>query len=501
MKGRRHIEAPSGTTTFPGYADVTEIATGTFATVYRATELGTGRRVALKVLRVADPSPHVAELFDKELGALALLSNHPHVTTLYRTFISPEGHRVLVLELCRGSLAQRVSQTGPMAPVQVVQVGVKIAGALGTAHRSGLLHRDMKPENILVSQFGEPVLGDFGVAALQAAAQAAEGILGFTTLHAPPEALEGLPLGPAADVYGLASSMYQLSLGHGPFAAYEGEAPASVILRILRDPAPRPPVAAVPIDLADLFERALAKDPGQRPQTADAFADELRQIEIGAGWPPTPYVVWGASHDGADEPEWMRPATIPLPSVPAPASGAPGRAPVPAVPAVPAVAAVPVEPWRPRAYAKAPSARSSHGPAPAGAPLPGPPLGGPPLGGPPLGGPTPGGRAVVAPAASGRNVLAPVACRPVVAAAGFTLSPPGATGQPARAPEHEWPAGSEWVSPAPASAPYRPRSGPGAPADRKAPRTAGSHRVALIALAGSAMFLLSGASVTVLLLR
>ena len=91
---------------------MTEIATGTFATVYRATELGTGRRVALKVLRVADPSPHLAELFDKELGALALLSNHPHVTTLYRTFISPEGHRVLVLELCRGSLAQRVARAG-----------------------------------------------------------------------------------------------------------------------------------------------------------------------------------------------------------------------------------------------------------------------------------------------------------------------------------------------------------------------------------------------------
>jgi serine/threonine protein kinase len=135
VKGRKSPAAASaagsGSVSLPGYADVAEIATGTFATVYRATELGTGRQVALKVLRVADSSPHLAEVFDKELGALALLSNHPNVTTLYRTFFSPDGRPVLVLELCRGSLAQRVRQTGPMAPADVIQVGVKIAGALG----------------------------------------------------------------------------------------------------------------------------------------------------------------------------------------------------------------------------------------------------------------------------------------------------------------------------------------------------------------------------------
>jgi serine/threonine protein kinase len=153
----------------------------------------------------------------------------------------------------------------------------------------------MKPQNILVSQFGEPVLADFGVAALQAAAQSTEGVFGFTTLHAPPEALEGQPLHPAADIYGLASSMYQLLLGHGPFAAYEGEAPASVILRILRDPVPRPPLAAAPIALADLMENALAKDPDKRPQSAGAFAESLRAIEALAGWPQTAYVVWASA--------------------------------------------------------------------------------------------------------------------------------------------------------------------------------------------------------------
>jgi hypothetical protein len=157
------------------------------------------------------------------------------------------------------------------------------------------LHRDMKPQNILVSQFDEPVLADFGVATLQAQAQSTEGVFGFTTLHAPPEALEGLPLSPSTDIYGLASSMYQLLVGRGPFSSYEGEAPASVILRILRDPAPRAPANDVPVALGDLIENALAKDPAKRPQTAGNFAESLREIEAVAGWAQTPYVVWGTS--------------------------------------------------------------------------------------------------------------------------------------------------------------------------------------------------------------
>ena len=109
--------------------------------------------------------------------------------------------------------------------------------------------------------------------------------------------------------------MYQLLLGHGPFAAYEGEAPASVILRILRDPAPRPPLASAPIALADIMENALAKDPDKRPQSAGAFAESLRAIEALAGWPQTPYVVWASATppgwDGADQ---GRPADVPGPA-------------------------------------------------------------------------------------------------------------------------------------------------------------------------------------------
>src|SRR5262249_11684740 len=149
-----------------------------------------------------------------------------------------------------------------------------------------------KPQNILVTQFGEPALTDFGVAALEASAQATAGVFGFTTVHAAPEILEGNQLSPATDVYGLASTMYQLLTGTGPFAAYEEEAPASLILRILRDPVRPIRAADVPLDLSDLLEAALAKDPKDRPGSALEFADALIAVEAASGWTPTVYLAW-----------------------------------------------------------------------------------------------------------------------------------------------------------------------------------------------------------------
>jgi len=302
---RRHLMAY---TSFPGYGNAVAIASGAFATVYRAVELGTSRPVALKVLRMTDVARSEPEHIQEQLEQLVLLSKHPNVTTIYRTFFTDEGLPVLVMELYRESLARHLDRTGPLPPALVVPMAIKVAGALETAHRAGLVHGGVKPENILVSQLGEPVLGDFGLATLQAAAQSAEHLAGDTTLHAAPEAFEDQALSPSADIYGLASSMYQLLLGRGPFVTYSGEAPASVILRLMRDPAPRPPLGAMPIALADLLESALAKDPTGRPQSAAAFAESLRAVEAAAGWPKTPFVVLGARELAATRPVLVAPA-------------------------------------------------------------------------------------------------------------------------------------------------------------------------------------------------
>jgi hypothetical protein len=442
---RRERAAAVSAEVVPGYANLTEIGGGAFATVYRATESETGRNVALKVLKLETIQPHLVETFGQEIQALGKVSDHPNIVTLYRPVSTPDGRPALVLELCRESLAQRIRRDGPLDARQTVRVGIKIAGALETAHRNGFLHRDMKPQNILVTQFDEPALADFGVAALQASAQATAGVLGFTTVHAAPEILEGHELSPATDIYGLASSLYQLLTGLAPFAAFENEAPAAVILRILRDPVRPVRSNSVPLELSDLLEAALAKDPENRPPTAARFAEALRSIEETCAWPQTSYVAWGAEPARRDRervaapssleaPAQVRPATVPLP--PAPASAPTAPAPVPAAPArvrpAPAPSSAPLAP-----------APSSARTAPAtGTPLtaaPVAPASGPSAPAAATGSPAPAS----APPAPVRSPLPPAAPPPAV-------PPPPAP--PARQPPKPIPAEPPALAPAPVPA-------------------------------------------------
>ena len=441
MKKRPEETTPAGLT---GYGDLSELANGTFATVYRATEVATGRPVALKVLKLAtvgEGGRELAAAFDHELDALARLGSHPNIATLYGSFVTTDGRPVLVLELCRESLADRAGRNGPLPLEEVLATGVKVCGALESAHRQGLLHRDIKPRNLLVSAFGEPVLADFGMSTLQALAQSSEGLFGFTALHAPPEALEGHPLSPSSDVYALASALYQLACGRAPFAPGPGEAPASQVLRVLREPAPAPPPGALPDGFVAVLLAALAKEPAARPQSASAFAEALQTVEAALGLVPTRPAVQGLPA-GVGQP----PAPLPGPPTPIAAEhegptsgqspGSPvrmGDAPDPPAGAVgasgPGVAA-PAAPTRPR---PGPPAQVAHT----------------------------FGRSVVAPPARGRTVVDPVAAGAAVGGAGSSgpgadapgrpvfLDPfgPAAHGDAITPPEPDWPAGRPWAAP------------------------------------------------------
>jgi serine/threonine protein kinase len=280
---------------FPGFADVEEIGFGSLAVVYRARELGTNRLVALKLLNVGDAAPRALESFERESVALGAVSSHPNIVTLYRTFRAADGRPVLVLELCAGSMGDRLQPGTALPPAEVVSLGIKVAGALETAHRAGILHRDVKPQNILITEFGEPALADFGVAVLQGSTQTTTGLFDFTTLHAAPELLEGGETSAATDVYELASTLYQLVAGRSAFRAFDGESPASVILRILRDPVQPLAGAGVPMSLSDLLLRAMSKEMHKRPPTAEEFARELVAIEEDEGWQPTRFVIRNAA--------------------------------------------------------------------------------------------------------------------------------------------------------------------------------------------------------------
>ena len=220
----------------PGFTDIVEIGIGSLATVYRAREIGTNRLVALKLLNVRDASPRahrVVRAGVDRAGRGELAPEHRHPVPLVPGPGRPAGARPrTVLRRGRRPDARRHRA----ARRRGGGIGIKVAGALETAHRGGILHRDVKPQNILITEFGEPALADFGVAMLQSSTQTTAGLFDFTTLHAAPELLEGGETSAATDVYELASSLYQLVAGRSAFRAYEGESPASVILRILRDP-------------------------------------------------------------------------------------------------------------------------------------------------------------------------------------------------------------------------------------------------------------------------
>src|SRR6516165_3135486 len=114
-----------GTAVLPGYTDVVEISGGALATVYQATETDTGRHVALKIFKVDSVNARFMETFSQEVHALAKVSHHPNIVTLYRPATTLDGRPVLVLELCRGSLADQIRRVGPLGACDVTRVGVK----------------------------------------------------------------------------------------------------------------------------------------------------------------------------------------------------------------------------------------------------------------------------------------------------------------------------------------------------------------------------------------
>ncbi len=267
-----------------GYADVVALAEGAHSTVHSAVEQQTGRTVALKVLNVDGATPRELEAFARESAVLAVLSTHPNIVTMYRSFPLSDGRPVLVLELCRESLAQRLTREGSLPVAEAVAMAVKLCGALETAHRGDVLHRDVRPENILITEYGEPALADFGVARLRTSVPATAELFEFPGPHAAPELLLAQEASEATDVYGLASTLYQMLTGAPPMVAYSGESTAETILRILRDP-PRPIERHdVPYALSDLVLWALAKDPAQRPPGSAWFAEELARIESRSNW-------------------------------------------------------------------------------------------------------------------------------------------------------------------------------------------------------------------------
>jgi tRNA A-37 threonylcarbamoyl transferase component Bud32 len=264
----------------PGLTDLSVFARGGYATVYRATQQSVGREVAVKVENRTLDSERDQRRFLREARAAGRMSSHPHVVDLFDAGVTEDQHPYLIMELCDGSYAERM-RTSPLTAIEAREVGVKIADALADAHQLGVLHRDVKPANILYSRFNEPALADFGLAVLAEARDTAITLEVLTPAYAPPEMFRHSPPSPAVDVYALCATLYAVMYGKPPRWQADRNPGLLTLLDLFTEPIPELP--GVPTRLLDLLRYGMANDPSDRP-SAEQLRDLLASVPLE---PPT----------------------------------------------------------------------------------------------------------------------------------------------------------------------------------------------------------------------
>ncbi|RKN42829.1 serine/threonine-protein kinase [Micromonospora endolithica] len=263
----------------PGLTDLTVFARGGYATIYRATQISVGREVAVKVENRTLDSDHDQARFLREARAAGRMSSHPHVVDLFDVGVTVDQHPYLIMELCDGSYAERM-RTSPLGPAEARDLGVKIADAIAHSHAAGVLHRDVKPANILYSHFNPAVLADFGLAVLAEMRDASVALEVLTPAYAPPEMFSHRPPSPAVDVYALCATLYAVMHGRPPRWRSERNPSLVTVLEMFHQPVPGLP--GVPEELVDVLRAGMSNDPGDRP-TATELGGLLAGLALDGG--------------------------------------------------------------------------------------------------------------------------------------------------------------------------------------------------------------------------
>jgi serine/threonine-protein kinase len=254
------------------------IATGGMSTVYRGLDIRLHRPVALKVMdaRYAGDQQFLTR-FHREARAIASLK-HPGLVAIYDQGNDPR-HPFLVMELIEGgTLRELLRERGPMPPHAVVAVLRPVLGGLGVAHQAGLVHRDVKPENVLISHDGEVKLVDFGlVRAIAEAGVTSTSVILGTAAYLSPEQVLGQATGPRSDVYAAGIMAFELLTGTTPFSGDSAIGVANQ--RLDRDvPPPSSLIDGVPEEFDAFIAGATARDPDRRFADAAAMGADLDAI-------------------------------------------------------------------------------------------------------------------------------------------------------------------------------------------------------------------------------
>ena len=262
-----------------GFEDPEEIGRGGFGVVYRCIQRELDRTVAVKVL-TAYLEPDNLERFVREQVAMGKLSGHPHIVNIFQVGMTTGGRPYIVMQYHpHGSLEAKIHDDGPVGWADALHIGVKVAGALETAHRRRTLHRDVKPANILLTEYGEPQLTDFGIARVIGGFETVDGAVMGSPAYTAPEVLLGEPPDVSSDVYSLASTLFSTGTGHAVFERRKGEQMIAQFLRITKQPMPTLRDSGLPTDVCAVIERAMSRDIEDRPATAAAFGEQLRDVQ------------------------------------------------------------------------------------------------------------------------------------------------------------------------------------------------------------------------------
>ncbi|WP_437582993.1 serine/threonine-protein kinase [Paramicrobacterium sp. CJ85] len=289
-----------------GYSYVKLLGRGGFSDVYLYHQQLPNRFVAIKVLRTEALSDALRRQFTAEANLMARVSTHPAIGTIYAAGVDADGQPYLVMEYCAGGSLGAQFRHAPLDVADVLHIGVRLASALETAHRSGVVHRDVKPANVLINDYGSAVLTDFGISAIadgfpeatrmreqaygtQSTIDSNASDLGMSIPWAAPESFDEETLVDVrSDVYSLAATLFSLLEGRSPCEIPDGtNRAAHLIARVQSGQITPMQRTGVPPSVVEALMIGLNHDPSHRYPTALAFAERLNAVEHELGLPTT----------------------------------------------------------------------------------------------------------------------------------------------------------------------------------------------------------------------
>jgi serine/threonine-protein kinase PknK len=278
-----------------GFANASEVGRGGAGVVYRCYETALGRNIAIKVL-LSHLDGEGRERFLRESYAMGGLSGHPNIVNILRVGVTSSNRPYIAMPYnAADSLAVRLRREGSVPWPEALRIGVKLCGALETAHKTGTLHRDIKPANVLVNDYGEPQLSDFGIAHIQGGYETVTGFFSGTIDFMAPEVLAGNPATVAADVYSLGATIYALIAGKPAHQRTGSEDLIAHYLRISSTEVPDMRPEGIPDTVCTAIENAMALDPAKRPESAADFGRELQAAQRRNGLKPDSMAVTGVT--------------------------------------------------------------------------------------------------------------------------------------------------------------------------------------------------------------